>query len=103
VTGEEANLGAVRQEMLDFDHVRLRALGAVHIDSLLLGVATCYDRPRLTTTSPPLVDALHSDCVVFRLRSSMRTNRDRAGMSCSPPFHNEPPACGVAPGDDRPQ
>src|SRR3990170_8733988 len=31
VTGEEADFRAVRQEMFDLDHVRLRALGAVHI------------------------------------------------------------------------
>lgn len=32
VTCKEQNLGAVGQEMFDFDHIRLRALGAVHID-----------------------------------------------------------------------
>jgi hypothetical protein len=32
VTGEETDLGAVGQEMFDLDHIRLRALGAVHID-----------------------------------------------------------------------
>ena len=37
VTGEEADLGAVRQEMFDLDHIRLRALGAVHIDFVAWG------------------------------------------------------------------
>lgn len=32
VTGEETDLGSVGQEMFDLDHIRLRALGAVHID-----------------------------------------------------------------------
>lgn len=37
VTGEETDLGSVGQEMFDLDYIRLRALGAVHVVSLLLG------------------------------------------------------------------
>jgi hypothetical protein len=100
VTGEEANLGAVGQEMLDLDHIRLRALGAVHIDSLLLGVGTCYGPPRLTTTVPPPVVDLHSGFGAFRPRSSMRTSKDHEGRSCIRPFRIEPTVYATEPGDD---
>jgi len=103
VTGEEADLGAVGQEMLDLDHIRLRALGAVHIDSLLLGVGTCYGPPRLTTTVPPPVVDRRNDCGAFRPRSSRRTSKDHEGRSCILPFRIEPTVFASEPGGGRRQ
>lgn len=100
VTCKESDLGAVGQEMFDLDHIRVRALGAVHINSLLLGVATCYCPPRLTTTSPPPKDARRTGSAFDPLRSSRRTNKDRGDRCCTRVCHSEPPADGVAPGDD---
>jgi hypothetical protein len=57
VTGEEADLGAVGQEMLDLDHIRLGALGAVHIDFVawgghMLRPAPTYDNEPSSNSRP---------------------------------------------------
>lgn len=58
VTGEEADLGAVGQEMFDLDHIRFGALGAVHIDFVaawgghMLRPAQTYDNEPSSNKRP---------------------------------------------------
>lgn len=58
VASEEPDLGAVGQKMFDLDHIRLRALGAVHIDFIaawgghMLRPAQSYDNEPSSNRRP---------------------------------------------------